>query len=125
MLQKQNNGLRRRKLATGKVRLFGKPEIYYQDQILKPSIRDLGVTINIATIRTRDHHAIFYILDNCQNPDGTCKLKDRKPLRCRLFPFSLEQNQLIDPGCPKTEDIMQEPGLKEKAMEVRRLLGLE
>lgn len=113
------------KLSKGMVRLFGRPEIGYQETILKPSLTDLGVTINLGFIRERDHHSVIYVLNNCQNSDGSCRLQNRKPLRCRLFPFNLEPNSPIAKDCPRAVEICNDPELIRKIEEVRRLFGLE
>jgi len=112
-------------LVTGKARLLGKPEIYYQDQIFTPSIQDLDVRINVGLIRGSDHSHLIYLLDNCQNSDGSCKLQSRKPLRCRMFPFSLNPAHPIDSGCLKIEEICSDPALIEKITRVRKLLGVD
>jgi len=113
------------KLVTGRVRLLGVPEIYYQDRIITPSIRTLGVTINLGLMRDRDRHTIIHLLDDCQNPDGSCKMKERKPLRCRMFPLGLNPASLTDLGCPQTIEICNDPELIRKVREVRLLLGID
>lgn len=112
-------------IANGKVLLFGRDEAFYQQDVLRPSITDLGGRVNIGTVRGIDRHRPVYLLDQCQRDDGSCKFELRKPLICRLFPFNLDADYPIAGDCGQVLSICGNEELLGKIMAVRTLLGCE
>jgi len=112
-------------LTTGMTSLVGREEAIYQQTVLTPSLEDLEVKIHLNATRGRNGTKVQLLLDNCQNADGSCKLKDRKPLRCRMFPFNLDSIHDTARDCPRTGEICNDPELIRKIEEVRRLFKVE
>jgi len=109
--------------------LWDEAEAAYQ-QSLSPSVDKAGGVIygvpsfggRVPGRQVVDSH--IYLVNGCQNGDGSCRLAERKPLVCRIFPFSLDpQNPLLS-VCPSVVRACADPKIVERIMKVRSVLGL-
>ena len=65
-----------------------------------------------------------YLVRGCLADDGTCRLRDRKPLHCRIFPLSLSEFvPLRTSSCPQSMIIASSPDVKEGILGIRKALG--
>jgi len=66
-----------------------------------------------------------YVVGGCSDENKRCKLRDRKPFICRVYPLGLHVSEPLVTSCPKIEDIFENPDLRERIFLVRRLFGYQ
>ena len=111
--------------VTGKVRLYDEAEAAYQHGVLSPTLPELGAYAKVYLKRNpfTDKTGPHFLLEGCQNEDGSCGLEGRKPIFCRLFPFNLEAEDPISMECCRVLEICEDEELVQKVLEVREALG--
>jgi len=65
----------------------------------------------------------LYMVGNCQNKDGSCKLKNRKPILCNTYPLIMDAEQPIVSTCPRAVEIFEDDEVVNRILRVRKLLG--
>lgn len=117
-------------VVTCQTLLWDEAEARYQ-QALSPSLTDLGISLcdvpanGSRSPGNRGTQKRIYALDGCQGSDDSCKLLDRgrKPLLCRTFPFSMDEQHPLFVACPSVVEICRDPIVMERMVAVREALG--
>lgn len=116
----------------------GKESVQYQtllwnqaeaDFQLAQGLKDIGGVIHrvsgngykVPGKRFPDSH--LYMLDKCQAPDGSCRLKGRKPILCNTYPLIMDPEHPIVITCPKVVEIFEDRSVVNRILRIRTLLG--
>jgi hypothetical protein len=87
-------------------------------------IEDLGVETYLADLNTeRGSEHFKYLIRECMARDGDCKLKHRKPMQCRLFPFSTSAFMPLRADCSRAKIIGRVKSVQNGIQTVREALG--
>lgn len=83
-----------------------------------------GVETELVDVGSEGQTDIRYLVRNCLSDDGSCRLKNRKPILCRMFPFSTSAFLPLEfRDCPKAKVIAADPEIQKQIIRVRRALG--
>ena len=64
-----------------------------------------------------------HLVRGCLADDGSCRLKNRKPLQCRIFPLSLSELIPLRTSCPQAKKIAGSTDVQEGIIQIRKSLG--
>lgn len=70
----------------------------------------------------RPYYAL--LVQNCLDDSG-CRIADKKPLNCRIYPFKMNTHLSFDERCPKAHEIAKNPHTIERIHEIIRTLGYD
>lgn len=100
-------------------------EFEYQQKNYSP-LEDLDIETERVDVNIdRGAPRYTHLIRGCFSKDGTCKLADRKPVKCRVFPLSLKSDLSVrEAQCPHVEDIAADSVVKESIKRIRESLGM-
>jgi hypothetical protein len=116
-------GLRESLLAF-KTRFLGEGEYEYQNGIFSPNLEDIDVKVVLPPAISDSRSEFAYVVNGCMNEEGECKLKNRKPFNCRIFPYGLDADYPVSHRCPQIHSIYRDKDFRERVLHVRKRLGL-
>lgn len=93
------------------------------DAVFRNSLPD-GVTMMKADIGSCGSN-IRYLVNGCLSEDGACKLRDKKPIQCRVYPFRLGSHLPVDTKCPSSHAIAADERTTEGIKRLRGKLGFD
>lgn len=95
-------------------------ELSAQERIFGPLPE--GVTAIKADIGATSSN-VRILISGCLSEDGSCKMKDRKPIHCRLYPFGYYTMHPLKQNCPKHSEIGSNPKTQKGIMALREAHG--
>jgi Fe-S-cluster containining protein len=85
---------------------------------------DPEIQIDLVDVGIDRGMELRYLIRGCLAGDGTCRLRDRKPMQCRIFPLSLSELLPIRISrCPQSIAIASCPDTQECILAIRNALG--